>query len=486
MPTQKQIERLIIREEIARRRAIKDFAYFCKLAWHVIEPEVPYVHNWHVDAIGLHLEAVLTGQIKNLVINMPPRMSKSTLVSVMFPAWVWLRHPGKKFLYASYAQSLSVRDSIKCRRLIESPWYREFFKPEWQMNSDQNTQTEFSNTRQGLRLATSVDGTGTGKGGDILVVDDPHKASDVYGIQRKNVIDWYDGEMSTRSIDPMKFGRIIVMQRLHPEDLAGHVLGRGGYDLLKLPMEYEGKPNTTSLGWSDPRTEIGELLSPQRFGPEQIKDLKRDLGSHGYAGQEQQNPTSFEGGVIKRAWFKYYDEVPWNVTQHTQAWDFAASEKSGSDYTVGAVAVREGSKVLIVDLMRDRMEFPAACQALVSFSAKHPRALKKKVENKSNGIAIIQALKNTISGIVEVNPANDKLSRLNAVAPFVEAGNVYLPRQAPWVNDFLNEVCGFQGEGSGHDDQVDVFTMLLDEFANTPPTYAPSAASRVANGRRGY
>jgi predicted phage terminase large subunit-like protein len=485
MPTQKEIERLLIREEIARRRAIKDFAYFVKLAWHVVEPDVPYVHNWHVDAIGLHLEAVLDGRIRNLLINMPPRMSKSTLVSVMFPAWVWLRFPGKKFLYSSYADSLSSRDSIKCRRLIESPWYRAFFKIAWEMNWDQNTQSEFSNTHQGVRIATSVGGAGTGKGGDIIVCDDPHKATDVYSdTKREAAIDWWDQEMSTRSINPKTVARIVVMQRLHPKDLSGHLLDRGGYTHLKLPMEYELQKNETSIGWCDPRTEYGELLSPDRFGPAEIIQLKHDLGSHGYAGQEQQEPRAFEGGVIKRAWFKFYDELPWDVTHHCQAWDFAASSKNTADYTVGGVAARRRGDVYIIDVFRDRLEFPAACEALQTLSAKHPRALKKKVENKSNGTAVIQQLKRVISGIVVVNPVNDKLSRLQAVSPFVEAGNVYLPRGAPWVQDFINEVCGFSGEGSGHDDQVDVFTMLLDEFQNTAAMVMPSAVS--ATQGRGY
>jgi predicted phage terminase large subunit-like protein len=487
MPTPKQIERLLIREEIARRRAIKEFSYFCKLAWHVVEPEVPYVHNWHVDAIGLHLEAVLDGRIRNLLINMPPRMSKSTLVSVMFPAWVWLRYPGKKFLYSSYAQSLSIRDSIKCRRLMESEWYIRFFKVDWAMNSDQNTQGEFSNTRQGVRIATSVDASGTGKGGDIIVCDDPHKATDVYSdTKRESAITWWDMEMSTRSINPKTVARIIVMQRLHPEDLSGHVLARGGYVHLKLPMEYEGDTKETSIGWRDPRTEIGELLSPGRFGPPEVAQLKIDLGSHGYAGQEQQNPTAVEGAYIKRSWFRYYKELPWDVRQHTASWDFASSEKTSADYTVGLVGCRRGSDIYLIDMIRDRMEFPTACQALISFSAKHPKALKKLVEDKSAGIAIIQQLKRTVTGIVAVSPKNDKLSRLIAVSPVIEAGNVYLPESAPWVSDFLNELCGFAGEGSGNDDIVDACVYLLQDFITTPAMSAPIGIRTPGASRGGY
>lgn len=478
MPTQREIERLLIDEEIARRKAVGNFSYFCKLAWHIVEPTVPYVGNWHVDAIGEHLEAVLNLQIRDLVINMPPRCSKSTLISVMFPAWCWLRQPGKKFLYSAYADTLSVRDSIKCRRLIESDWYRSFFKPTWEMNKDQNRQDEFSNTEQGYRIATSVGGAGTGKGGDIVVCDDPHKATEVFSDAKRNsVLEWWDFEMSTRSINPKTVARILVMQRLHPKDLSGHVLERGGYDHLVLPMEYEGQKKVTSIGWQDPREQIGELLSPQRFGDAEIITLKRDLGAHGYAGQMQQRPTAIEGGIIKRAWFKWYDpnNPPWDLTQHVQAWDFAASEKNSADYTVGGAAARRQAGVYIVDWVRDRVEFPAALQMFRAFVSKHPKALKKKVENKSNGTAVLQTVKLTIPGVVEVNPTNDKTSRLVAVSPFVEAGNVYLPTGAPWVNDFVNEVCGFSGEGSGHDDQVDVFTMLLDEYLSQPAPYMPTA-----------
>ncbi len=496
-PTDEEIELLLIEEELMRQDAVLSFPLFVKLAWHIVEPDVPYVHSWHVDAIGEHLEAVLDGRIRNLVINMPPRMSKSTLVSVLFPAWVWLRYPGKKFLYSAYAASLSTRDSIKCRRLIESDWYKSFFKITWSMNADQNTQTEFSNTRQGHRIATSVDAAATGKGGDIIVVDDPIKAMDAFSPTiRQRAIDWWDQEMSTRSITPKTVARIIVMQRLHPDDLTGHVLKQGGYVQLKLPMEYEiprdefgneipKEQTATSIGWTDPRVVPGELLSPDRFGPEEIVELKLRLGSHGYAGQEQQRPAALEGGVIKRAWFKFYKEVPWDLTNHVIAADYATSEKTSADATVLGCAARRRADVYVLDIFKDRMEFPAAVAATKQFVAKHPRALKKKLEKKSNGVAIIQTLKTEIPGIVEVNPTTDKLSRLMAVAPFVEAGNVYLPENAPWVLDFINEICSFAGEGSGHDDQVDVFTMILDEYISQPAVAPPSAVSAAGRGR-GY
>ena len=486
MPTPREIELLLIDEEIARRRAVKDFGTFCKLAWHIVEPTQPYVHGWHMDAIGIHLDACLDGRIRNLLINMPPRCSKSTLISVMFPAWVWLRYPGKKFLFSSYAGSLSVRDSIKCRRLIESDWYRKFFKPKWQMNVDQNTQSEFSNTMQGHRIATSVDGAATGKGGDIIVCDDPHKASDVYGAARENALNWWDEEMSTRSINPKTVVRIIVMQRLHPLDLSGHVLAQGGYTHLVLPMEYDGQKEPTSIGWQDPREVPGELLSPERFGPDEIADLRLRLGSRGYAGQMQQRPASVEGGIIKRAWFKFYRELPWDVMSYVIAGDYATSEKTTADYTVLGAAGRQGTnKIYFTNWFRKRMEFPEAVKETEKFFRDNPKAIKRKLEKKSNGVAVIQTLKAKFTGIVEYEPKSDKLSRLNAVAPFIEAGNVYLPEGAPWVGEFLDEVCSFSGEGSGHDDQVDVMTMILDEYVSMSVPLAPIAVSAAGRGR-GY
>ena len=490
MPTAKEIELLLLEEEIARRRAVRDFEYFVRLAWHVCEPTVEFQPSWVVSVIGAHIEAVLDGRVKNLIVNIPPRMSKSTLFAVMMPAFAWLRWPGKKFMFASYASSLSTRDSIKCRRLIESEWYRSFFKINWSMNTDQNKQDEFSNTMQGHRIATAVCAGATGKGADVLVVDDALRAMDAYSESMRDGANMYfDEELSSRSINPKTFAKIVVMQRLHPKDLTGHLLEHPspGTVHLNLPMEYEGDSEPNALGYSDPRTVIGELLSPNRFGDAELNELKLRLGSTAYSGQFQQRPVLSEGALVKRSFFRFYKELPWDLTQHTAAWDFATSEKSSADYTVGLIGARRRGDVYLIDMLRARMEFPEAVQAFKSFSAKHPKALKKIVEDKSAGTQVIQYLKRDVPGITPVTPKNDKLSRFMSVLPFLESQCVWLPESAAWVNDFLDEVCSFSGEGSTqHDDIIDCLQMLLFSFIEQAAPMMPIANSSAGRGQRGY
>lgn len=221
-------------------RAERTFHEFAKQAWHVIEPGTPFLDNWHIEAICLHLEAVVDGRIRNLLINMPPRCMKSILVSVLFPAWVWIKHPEKRFLYSSYAQSLATDHSLATRRVIESDWYQSNWGDRYQLAGDANLKTKFENDQRGYRFSTSVGGMATGTGGDFIVADDPHNVKEAESdAVREATLAWWDQTMSTRLNNPKTGAKIIVMQRVHEGDLSGHVLKQGGYDHLCLPMKYE-------------------------------------------------------------------------------------------------------------------------------------------------------------------------------------------------------------------------------------------------------
>ena len=250
---QRRIEQLEMVQAEARSRSVyrqrtEDTAQaeahlgdFIRQAWHVLEPATPYIHGWHIDAMCEHLEAVTRGWIRNLLINVPPRHMKSLAVSVFWPCWEWTQHPERRWLYASYAQSLSIRDSLKCRRLIESDWYQAHWGQVFQLRGDQNQKMRWENDKTGYRLASSVGGSLTGEGGDRLVADDPHniqqRESDTI---REGVLQWWDEVMSTRLNDPKTGAKVLVMQRLHERDLSGHVLEQGGWEHLCLPAEYEG------------------------------------------------------------------------------------------------------------------------------------------------------------------------------------------------------------------------------------------------------
>lgn len=290
--------------EKARRR----FRLFVEQAWPAICPD-EFVPGFHIDAICEHLEAVSRGQLQKLIINEPPRHSKSTLVSILWPAWEWITHPEVRWLFTSHGIGLSTRDSVACRRLIQSNWYQAQWAHKFKLVFDQNQKMRFENDRMGVRLASSVGAGILGDGGDRLISDDPNDKDDLSDLGRQNVIDWWDGTMSTRLNDSRTGSKVIIQQRLHENDLTGHLLRQGGYEHLVLPAEYDPKRSkVTSIGWKDPRTVDGQLLDPVRH-PKEVLDAKKiELGSFRYAGQFQQRPAPAGGGIIKTSWWRYYTE----------------------------------------------------------------------------------------------------------------------------------------------------------------------------------
>ncbi|HET6208017.1 MAG TPA: phage terminase large subunit, partial [Terracidiphilus sp.] len=459
--------------------ASRSLGEFVQQAWPVVEPSTPFVPGWHVDAIVEHLEAVTRGQIRNLLMNVPPRHMKSLLVAVFWPAWEWIRWPERRWLYSSYGAQLSIRDSIKCRRLIESPWYQQRWGDRFALTSDQNTKGRFDNDRSGYRLATSVGGAATGEGGDRIICDDPHNVQEAESDAiRKATLDWWDVVISTRVNDPKTAAKVVVMQRCHQQDLGGHLLEQGGWEHLCMPAEYEGPGRATSLGWSDPRTELAELLWPERFGPPEIESLKLSLGSYAAAGQLQQRPSPAGGGIFKRHWFRYWQPPGANlppvivrlpdgtqgsiiaiearqVDEQIQSWDCSFKDLETSDYVVGQAWARVGAVYILADQVRARMDCPTTVKAVRELSLKWPGSVAKLIEDKANGSAVIQMLAHELPGILPVNPEGGKVARAAAVSPLVEAGNVYLPHPqcAPWVNDFIEECATFPN--GAHDDQVD-------------------------------
>ena len=284
------------------KRSLKEFT---KNSWPIIEPSRDFYDNWHIDAISEHLQAVVHGDIKRLIINVPPRHMKSISVAVALPAWTWTVDPTRKFLFASYALTLSIRDSVKCRRLIDSPWYKQHFGNIYGLTTDQNQKQRFENDKTGIRIATSVDGALTGEGGDIIVIDDPHNVREAESnTVRQGVLDWWDQSMQTRLNDPKNGAFVIIMQRVHENDLTGHILANEyeDWDHLCLPARYEHDhptPVKSTLAFEDPREEDGELLWPERIDERTLNTLEQSLGSYASAGQLQQRPMPKGGGILK-------------------------------------------------------------------------------------------------------------------------------------------------------------------------------------------
>ena len=412
------------------RRSLKEFV---KQAWTILEPQTPFVDGIHMDAICSHLQAVTEGKIQNLIINVPPGHAKSLLTSVFLPAWTWIDHPDSRWLFSSYREPLATRDSVKCRRLIESDWYQQRWGDRYQMAGDQNQKHRFENDRTGYRVVVPMS-AGTGERGDYVVVDDPHSVEGAESdAARTSAVDWWNGSMSTRLNDLSKGHKIVIQQRLHEADLTGDLLTRGGYELLRLPAEFEPDLRChTSIGWTDPRTSAGELLWPQKIDEAALDSLKTTLGSYRYAGQYQQRPAPAEGGMIKRHWWRYWQprganlppvpvkmpdgtielrkavDLPSHFDTQLQTWDMAFKDTKNADFVVGQVQAAHGADRYLMDQVRDRLDLPGTLLAVRRLSARWPEAHLKLVEDKAIGPAVVQSLKHEIAGIVEVNPPGRK------------------------------------------------------------------------------
>lgn len=502
--------------ELDRQLVKKGGLYkFMELGWSQIESEA-FVAGWHVEEVCIHLEAVSRGEIRRLIINVPPGMSKSLSVSVFWQVWDWIENPDRKFMFASFDAGLSQRDALRAKELIRSKWFQE----RWGLLADQkklermgitpltvltgskdrqDTATIYWSSGGGLRFSTSTGGKATGWHCHIQVVDDPTKPQEVVngGLQAKNALDktrnWWKGTMASRKANASKFSRVIIMQRLHEADLAGQELDTGDYIHLRFPMRHELKSGCKCLNcnegpcvtpWGgDRRTDEGELLCEARFNEAQVKETEKDMGPMVAAAQLAQRPSPEGGSIFQRAWMlRRWKVLPAGIIL-IQSWDCAFKSHDTTDYVVGqiwgqAISVVDdpetGKKTLrmaeyyLVDEVRDRMDLPAVCQAMRDLSKKWPNARRKLVEDKANGPAVEQTLRREIPGIVLVNPQGGKISRANAVAPYFEAGNVILP-EASWVEDYIKELTDFPV--GAFDDRVDTTSQALLRFTgkNRPP-----------------
>lgn len=458
---------------------------FGEAAWQIVEPGTKYHGNWHIDAICEHLEAAQRGEIRNLLITMPPRHEKSLLTSVFFPVWCWIEHASMRFLYASYAMNLSIRDALKSRRIIQSKWFQDRWAKKFTLTSDQNAKIRFENNRTGLRVAASVDGLGTGEGGDIVAVDDPHNVKEGESeVQRENVLDWWDGTMSTRLNDPKTGVKIVVMQRVHEKDLAGHILSQGGYVHLNLPAEYEGRKNRTVLGFEDPRTKKGELLWPERFGKPELEEIKLRLGAYRASGQLQQRPTPVEGGIIKRTYFRYWPHDRKLPVFHfiLQSYDTAFTDKTVNDpsacTTWGLFKRNKLWNMMLLDNWLDHLDYPMLRKRVKldrrAEYGEEPNLRRPDlvlIENKGSGITLLQDLGAVGVAAWPYNPHKaDKTVRAVATTPFGAAGFIWLlesnKRRGECVSSqqpFLDQCLKF-GPTSDEDDYVDTFSQAVIYF----------------------
>lgn len=483
-------------DELETKLAEDCFAEFVKQAWPILEPATPYKHNWHIDAMCDHLQAVSNRHILNLIINVPPGSAKSLVASVMWQPWHWLKQPNDRFLTGSHADALSIRDAVKSRRLIESIWYQSRWADRFQLTGDQNEKKRWENDKTGFRIATHVGGA-TGERAQFLTLDDPHEIEDAESDTiRESTIEWVRSTWSERIADAKNSGRVVVMQRLHERDTSGFLLNEeGGFEHLMIPMEFEPSRKFFTSVWpqGDPRTVEGELLFPERWDADEVMRKKRRLGSYKAAGQLQQRPAPDEGGILKRHWWRYWHypnhplppvvvktkdghetipcvELPYHFDQYAQSWDMAFKGDASNDYVVGGQWAKLGVDAYCLDLVRDQQDFVGTMRMVKAFNERWDVPGPKLVEDKANGPAIVSSLKNEIPGIV-MYPVlgGDKIARARAYAPYAEAGHCVLPHPsiAPWVPAFIEECATFPN--ATHDDQVDHWSQVMSKL------YAPEA-----------
>lgn len=460
----------------ARRSSLQNsLSEFVQSAWGVLESQ-PLIWSWHLDAICDHLQAVADGQIQRLIINVPPGHMKSLLTSVFFPAWMWTRRPTWKVLGASYAHELALRDSVRCRRLIESDWYRKTMIPDWRLTEDQNRKGIFENTRGGVRQAISVGGAVTGFRGNCIICDDPMNAMDRYSeAARREVKTWWDSAVSSRLNDPRVDSRVVIMQRLHEDDLTGHLLRQGGYDHLCLPSEWEPPGCRTSIGWQDPRCRPGELLFPDIYDSEVLDQARRELGSLDYACQHMQQPVPAEGVIFKADWFtRRYDRLP-QLREVWSAWDTAMKTGQANDESARVtVGLGADGDLYVLDMDHGRWETPVLAERLVGAARRwrdlYPRAYRGDyIEDTGAGTVLMQYLRQDAPDVVTIplRPDKDKQARASAVAPFVESGRFRLPDEVAypdrreWVSELIRDLLTFPA--GRHDDIVDsvVYAILV-------------------------
>lgn len=489
--------------EVEAERVRRSLRRFAQAAFPVVEPGTPFSDNWHIHAICEHLEAVSRREIRRLIINIPPRHMKSLLVAVMWPAWEWIDHPESKFMFVSYADALSTRDSMKCRRLLKTE-PNKFVSPAehtilerigyqgllhlldamrgtipWELAADQDAKKKFENTQGGYRLATSVEGVATGEGGDYVGIDDPHKAIEAESdVQRENVLDWHDATIPTRFNDPKRGAEVVVMQRLHERDLTGHLLNQGGWTHLCLPAEYE--PKHPFVWPDDPRSDEGELLWPHRVGQPEVDELKQRM-RYRAAGQLQQRPAPAEGILFKRKDFRYWTTVQQGSALHYilhgasddepdqhvdagycvvfQTVDVAASDKKTADYTViGTWRATPTGRLILVKIDRqqfDELEVPGFLKRVNDEHGKPPMF----IEDFGVGRKALAALRN--AGYParrlehEQGTQLDKIARAFAAYTAYEDHVVYHPTDpSEWREEYEHELTVFPA--GANDDQVDV------------------------------
>lgn len=444
-----------------------DFTTFIERSFAELNPQALFQYGEYIELLAATLERCRTGRTKRLIINLPPRTLKSHAASVAFPAWLLGHDPATQIICASYGQDLADKHARDCRTLMSSSFYRRVF-PGTALSEARNSVGDFMTTAQGVRMATSVGGVLTGRGADVIILDDILKPDDALSeTRRKAANDWYFNTLLSRLNSKEHGIIIIVMQRLHQEDLVGEVMDREAWEVLSLPaiaVDDERHEYQTLFGNQCFTRKLGEALHAERDSVATYRRIRESIGDYNFQSQYQQDPIPLEGGLIKREWLKFYapEEAPDSFRMIVQSWDTANKAGEMNDFSVCTTWGILERKFYLLHVHRMRLTFPALKRAAKDLYERF-QPHKVVIEDKASGTSLIQELSN--EGLYGVEtyqhaPGSDKFMRTAAQSMKFESGQVLLPTEASWLDDYLRELTGFPG--TKFDDQVDSTTQALD------------------------
>lgn len=444
-----------------------DLMTFIERSFYELNPQATFARSPHIEVLATKLAACRDGKIRRLIVCLPPRMLKSIAVSVAFPAWLLGHDPTKQIIAASYGQDLSDKHARDCRSLMMSDFYRSIF-PRTRLSPEKQSVNDFMTTAHGFRMSTSVGGVLTGRGADIIILDDPLKPDDALSeTKRTGANQWYDNTLLSRLNSKESGVIIIVMQRVHQDDLVGHVLDHGDWQVLSLPAiaeEDEDHLIDSPLGRRWFRRKAGEALQPERESLETLKNMRQNLGTYNFSAQYQQNPVPVGGAIVKTEWLRFYEpeELPSGFSLIVQSWDTACKGGELNDFSVCTTWRADFENHYLIDVFRRRLDYPNLKRAVKEQAQKH-KANIIIIEDKASGIQLIQDLRaDGLCGLkpYDPGPGIDKQMRLYAVSAEFESGRARLPRTASWRDDYVREITGFPG--TKYDDQVDSTTQALE------------------------
>lgn len=454
------------RNQLHKTLLSNNLSSFIRRSFNSINPGIDYMHNWHIDLMAELMEQITENNLKRVIINIPPRYLKSICVSVAWPAWLLGNDPTRRIIVASYAQNLSTKHSQDCRLLMNCNWYNNLF-PNARISDGENQKEKFVTTQRGFRFATSVHGSVTGEGGDFIIVDDPHNPIDIMNDKtREGTINWFEQVLTSRLNDKKKGVIVLVMQRLHDNDLAGHLLSKPNspWVSLSLPAISEDSTYYHLENYHMQRNE-GNALHDSRENLQDLDMVKNELGSYTFAAQYQQNPLKVNRGYVKSDWLQYYNTPPDNHKHIIQSWDTAIKTGGNNDFSVGTCWAVTNDGYYLLDIIRAKLEFPALKQAIVEFANKW-QVDTVLIEDKASGQSLLQELRQTCNiPLVAIMPKLDKLSRFMQILPLFEAGRIHLPTNTHWLDDYAKELQDFPHVK--HDDQIDSTSQFLNWYKST-------------------